>query len=263
MKNILCLTYHDFYRQGLNNSTSGNVTHSSHLYKMDINMFDRQLNLLNKNNLLIKNSIELDSNLRNKVILTFDDGGSSSYHLCLKILEKYNTKGIFFITASFLNKEGFLTSEELLEISNKGHLIGNHSFSHPQNISSLSFNQIKDEWARCNKVLNSIIKKDVKLASIPGGYYSEKVKKSAIESGINFLFTSEPEKKIRKQNDILLIGRFPIMYNSSENYPFQLFVSRWARISVQTLWKLKKLLKMLPFNFYLHMRAIINSLRFG
>ena len=130
-----------------------------------------------------------------------------------------------------------------------------------KNKGEISATVIKVEGAY--KALKHMIKKDVKLASIPGGYYSEKVKKSAIESGINFLFTSEPEKKVRKQNDILLIGRFPIMYNSSENYPFQLFVSRRARISVQTLWKLKKFLKMLPFNFYLHVREMINSLRFG
>jgi peptidoglycan/xylan/chitin deacetylase (PgdA/CDA1 family) len=261
MKNVICLTYHDFFDKRIKNSDSGFLTNSSSLYKIDIQKFDHQLYLLDKHNLLIKNSIDLNADLENKVILTFDDGGSSAYHLCIKILEKYNTKGIFFITASYLNKEGFLTSKELIEISERGHIIGNHSFSHPRNIASLNFNQMKEEWVKCNDILYSVIKKKVNLASIPGGYYSKLVEESAIASGIEYLFTSEPVKKIKKNNDLLLIGRFPIMYKSHESFPLRLFISSYKRFIVYFLWEIKKILKKLPFDLYFKIRAIINIFR--
>ena len=61
------------------------------------------------------------------IAITFDDGPDFDYTpQVLKVLDTFNIKATFFCIGIHIQK-----NEELLkEIDQKGHLIGNHSFSH-------------------------------------------------------------------------------------------------------------------------------------
>jgi peptidoglycan-N-acetylglucosamine deacetylase len=60
--------------------------------------------------------------------LTFDDGPDSlSTVPILNILSKHNTKAVFFC----LGKAAFENPEIMNKIRSEGHLIGNHSYDHP------------------------------------------------------------------------------------------------------------------------------------
>jgi peptidoglycan/xylan/chitin deacetylase (PgdA/CDA1 family) len=62
-----------------------------------------------------------------KVALTFDDGpDEETTNELLKILDKYQIKAAFFCIGSRIEKNKSL----LKQIGSKGHLIGNHSWSH-------------------------------------------------------------------------------------------------------------------------------------
>src|SRR5258706_6086879 len=64
----------------------------------------------------------------NKVALTFDDGPNPFYTLkILDILDSYNIKGNFFILGKWAEKYPNIVQE----IFTRGHLIGNHTYSHP------------------------------------------------------------------------------------------------------------------------------------
>ncbi len=66
---------------------------------------------------------------RKVLYLTFDDGPSKvSTNWILNVLEDYNAKATFFCLGNQVKKQPDL-AEELLK---RGHMIGNHSMSHPK-----------------------------------------------------------------------------------------------------------------------------------
>jgi len=65
----------------------------------------------------------------NKIALTFDDGPNPFWTLkVLDVLDKYNIKGNFFVLGMYAEKY----PEIVKETFDRGHLIGNHSYSHPK-----------------------------------------------------------------------------------------------------------------------------------
>lgn len=61
-----------------------------------------------------------------KVYLTFDDGPSIFTEQILDILDSYNVKATFFVTGQAVSEH----PERYLEIVNRGHSVGMHSYSH-------------------------------------------------------------------------------------------------------------------------------------
>ena len=113
MKQIV-LMYHDVYQYNPNESGF-----ASDLYKLDVHNFEEQVKALAN---LRDNKM---SSLR--ILLTFDDGGSSFSHLIMSILDKYGFKGYFFISTNYIGQKGFLNHDEIIDLYNKGHYIGSHS----------------------------------------------------------------------------------------------------------------------------------------
>lgn len=65
----------------------------------------------------------------NKIALTFDDGPNPFWtRKILDVLEKYSIKANFFILGKWAEKYPGIVKETF----NRGHLIGNHSYSHPK-----------------------------------------------------------------------------------------------------------------------------------
>ncbi len=83
------------------------------------------------------------------VALTFDDGpGYESTQRILDILAKHNAKATFFCLGSRADSN----PDMLKKISNAGHEVANHSYSHP-NLVQLSLN---DALANINSATNAI-----------------------------------------------------------------------------------------------------------
>lgn len=64
------------------------------------------------------------------VLLTFDDGTISQYTNALPVLNQYGFKGVFFIMTVTLDKLGYLSRSQVKELSDKGHVIGCHTWDH-------------------------------------------------------------------------------------------------------------------------------------
>jgi peptidoglycan-N-acetylglucosamine deacetylase len=68
-----------------------------------------------------------NGNLKKSVLITFDDGPDPvNTLLILDILEKNNVRAVFFMTGIRMEKHPDIVKK----MSEKGHLIGNHTFSH-------------------------------------------------------------------------------------------------------------------------------------
>lgn len=107
--------------------------------------------------------------------LTFDDGPSeNNTPEILNILDKYNVKATFFVVGSMASKYPDLVKLEY----EKGHAIGNHTYSHNYKYIYSNVNAFIDDVNKDDEVLKSIIgtKYDSKLVRFPGGSFGVKMK---------------------------------------------------------------------------------------
>lgn len=106
------------------------------------------------------------------VVLTFDDGYEDFYSVVFPILKKYNVKGTVFVINHFLNRHGFLSTEELYELSHSDLVeIGAHTLDHAylkQASPEYQIRQITESKAQ----LEEIIGKPVETFAYPYGDFS-------------------------------------------------------------------------------------------
>ena len=96
--------YHDVYFKSTNESGL-----ASDLYKLSVDVFEKQVAIIKT----------LEKSISGTVLLTFDDGGSSFYFPISQILDKYDLKGYFFVATKYINKNGFLTEEQIKDIESR------------------------------------------------------------------------------------------------------------------------------------------------
>jgi peptidoglycan/xylan/chitin deacetylase (PgdA/CDA1 family) len=100
-----------------------------------------------------------------ELALTFDDGPNPACTpQLLDLLGEYGVKGTFFLVGCFAEQEPELTKR----IAEAGHLIGNHSWSHP-NLSLSAPARIRNELRRTSETLEQLIGKPVGYFRPPFG----------------------------------------------------------------------------------------------
>ena len=108
------------------------------------------------------------------VALTFDDGPNpSTTNKALDILSKYGIKATFFVLGK--NISG---NEEILKRMKKdGHVIGNHSWSHPV-LSKLSLDEAKKQITDTEDALTKVLGSSSKLMRPPYGAITNDIRNS-------------------------------------------------------------------------------------
>lgn len=103
------------------------------------------------------------------IVLTFDDGYSDIYSNVYPLLKKLNIPFTIFITKDFIDKENYLTLDNIKELSNDPLCtIGSHTISHKLlrfEKDEISFNEIKNS----KLFLEDLINKDVSYLAYPYG----------------------------------------------------------------------------------------------
>ena len=138
-----------------------------------------------------KKNISQDS-----LLLTFDDGTISNFHVACKILNKLNIKAVFFIVTEYallrdtdnwrefanlninLKEASFKLNEnfknmgliELKYLINKGHTIGAHTNTHKR-VSNLSDIELIDEIIKGTDKLESMLDVKIKHFAYPFGNF--------------------------------------------------------------------------------------------
>jgi peptidoglycan/xylan/chitin deacetylase (PgdA/CDA1 family) len=143
------------------------------------------------------------------VTLTFDDGGSSALGTIAPLLEERGWRGHFFVTTGRIGTPGFLDEDGVRELAARGHDVGSHSHTHPV-LTRLSDELVAEEWTRSRQILEELLGREVGTASVPTGYYAERVARAAAAAGYATLFTSEPWLEPRRLGALELVGRFAV-----------------------------------------------------
>jgi peptidoglycan/xylan/chitin deacetylase (PgdA/CDA1 family) len=100
-----------------------------------------------------------------ELALTFDDGPNPAWTpRLLDILAEHNTHATFFMVGRFAQAEPALVRR----VAAAGHLIGNHSWSHP-NLARSSSSRIREELTQTLDMLQQILAKPVRFFRPPYG----------------------------------------------------------------------------------------------
>ena len=100
-----------------------------------------------------------------QLALTYDDGPNDPHTLhLLEVLAKHNVHATFFVIGQYVQKRPDITRE----IVNAGHVIGNHSFSHP-NLIFASAQQTKSQLQQCQQAITDAAGETPRLFRPPFG----------------------------------------------------------------------------------------------
>ncbi len=200
-------------------------------YTVSINSFKDQLKLLADSGYHSILPDELDAYLTKGTplpskpfMLTFDDTRQEHYSIAAPEMEKHGFKGVFFVMTIPIGRPNYMTSEQIKELSDRGHVIGSHTWDH-HNVKHLK----EEDWAvqigKPNEKLKAITGKPVLYFAYPFGVWND----SAVTAIKKYSFK----------------GAFQLTAIRSESEP--LYTIR--RTLVPGSWPTSKLLKRMESNF--------------
>lgn len=110
---------------------------------------------------------------RNKCLITFDDGLQDVYRVVYPELTKRGIPLLMFVITDFLDTEGYITTEELLEMAeNPLVTIGSHGLSH-ELFKNLDLNNKRRELLESKEILERLLHKPVKYFAYSHGQYDD------------------------------------------------------------------------------------------
>ena len=190
-------------------------------------------------------------------LLTFDDGGASARRTA-EILETRRWRGHFFVTVGRIGTPGFVAADDVRALRRAGHVVGSHSFSHPDPMSGCAREVLDEEWRRSRGELEQLLGEPVTAASVPGGAYSDEVGRAAAAAGFRALFTSEPVTRLDEVSGCRLLGRFTLWQGAEPRIAAALVCGRVApRLSQFLAWNARKAGKRIGGTYYLRLRRAV------
>ena len=164
------------------------------------------------------------------VALTFDDGPHPVFTPeLLKVLDKYQVKATFFMIGNLMEKYPSVVKEVL----KRGHVIANHTYTHPRNIELDTEAQMIREMDKCEEVIERFIGKHAHLFRPPRGLVDGTVITIASEEGYKTILWSisadhhdAPTPKLMAQRVLKHIGPGGIILAHDGRFPM-----RWKDVA--------------------------------
>lgn len=151
-----------------------------------INTFLSHLDVIESLGFRIVDNIE---NPHNEVMICFDDGFRGIWDTRTYFYSR-NLRPTVFIANALIGREGYLSLDEIKELSEHGFKFEGHSWSH-KNLTCFSEKELEHELYDSRLALSRDLGKEIKSICFPQGFYSELVIRKSIEAGYSKLFTSD------------------------------------------------------------------------
>jgi peptidoglycan-N-acetylmuramic acid deacetylase len=124
---------------------------------------------------------------KKEIYLTFDNGYENGYTIkVLDVLNQIKVPAAFFVTGHYVKDQPELVKRMVRE----GHIIGNHSWSHPD-MSQISDIRLKTELEKLKDEVSKVTgQKEMPFTRPPSGIFSERVLRVSKELGYTNVFWS-------------------------------------------------------------------------
>jgi peptidoglycan/xylan/chitin deacetylase (PgdA/CDA1 family) len=120
---------------------------------------------------------------RRRLAITFDDGFRDNLTVALPLLEKFGLPMTLFVAAGFIDQKGYLSEEELREISKHPLItIGAHGFWH-RHFNRLTPDDARFELTESRRMLEEVIGRKVDLMAWPFGECDDQLERLSAECG--------------------------------------------------------------------------------
>jgi len=172
--------------------TSGAADPGEQLYVLSANTFHVQMQYLAEYGFRVMplaGLVNLSQWPEKTVVLTFDDGHASNYHLAYPILKQFAFQATFFITTGWVGRRFFLASKEIKYLAESGMEIGSHGVTH-EFFSDMSKTKIREELSESHQFLCQCTGKQISSFSAPGGRISSHIVRIGAELGYSVFCTS-------------------------------------------------------------------------
>lgn len=135
---------------------------------------------------------EFGPKTKESVIFTFDDGYEDNYTNMFPLAKKYNVKVTIYMIGYKIDKPGYLTSEQIKEMSDSGLVqFGSHTLDHPS-LVSLSEQGVREQFSGTSWLISEITGKPVTTVAYPSGDYNDTVMEVAREF-YSFAYTTDDD----------------------------------------------------------------------
>tara|TARA_B100001250_G_C19409630_1_gene618424 strand:- start:14 stop:676 length:663 start_codon:yes stop_codon:yes gene_type:complete len=198
-----------------------------------------------------------NNNMKNRWILSFDDGFSSDFEIVLPLMKKYKIKGVFFITTNYVGEKNYLNWEQIKLMSDEGMEIGSHSVNH-YDMLSLSNDERIYELEISKKLIEKNISKKIKSFSFPFGRFNKEIISEVYRSGYEYCFTSKPG---RFNSNVNAIPRISINGSMSEDEIIKILnKNKLIYFKTMYMYNIRRFAKfVLGINYYWKIRRFLNN----
>ena len=193
---------------------------------------------------LIDEHQSLKTNLKPRILITFDDGHITNFNLASKILDTFNIKASFFIPVNVIGRKTektipeenkvlldkynilsdisednknllsrlTMTWENIIDLDNRGHFIGSHGSNHVRLSKELSDDQLDYEISKSKEIIEEKLKKKINsFCWIVGDKKSYTKKASEVIKKNNYkLSFTTCGKPFDKNQNLLQVHRFNV-----------------------------------------------------
>lgn len=106
------------------------------------------------------------------LVMTFDDGADSDYDIIYPMLSDKGIKGTSYVVGDWLDSDGFMTSEQVLELSKSGWDIQDHTYQHLR-LKEESLESVEGQVIENEKVFESIGLETPQHMALPYGQVND------------------------------------------------------------------------------------------
>ena len=154
-------------------------------------------------------ALEQDQPARQRtVVITFDDGYAETYELAAPILRRYGFCGIVFVTPSEVGQQGFLTWDQVRELSQDSIAVGSHTMHHTY-LPLVSREQVQHELTESKHALDQRLGQPVEWLSYPIGGFNIEIQSLAKAAGYRAACTTNRGYS-KRARDLFAIRRIKV-----------------------------------------------------
>ncbi len=129
------------------------------------------------------------------IMITFDDTRLDQYTVGLPELNKYGFKGVFFIMTVSLDRPGYMSKDEVKQLSDQGHVIGSHTWDH-HSVKKYTGDDWTIQVEKPSRQLEAITGKPVQYFAYPFGLWNKDAIKGLKQYHFKSVFQlSDPRDK--------------------------------------------------------------------
>src|SRR5947209_6634870 len=123
------------------------------------------------------------------VVISVDDGHADLYTTAFPILQSHHFTAVAYIVSGFINRAGYVTSDEVVQLDRAGIEIGSHTVSHPD-LAHLSFASAMFQVVESKRVLEGLVGHPVVDFAYPSGRYDAETVEALVKAGYDTAVTT-------------------------------------------------------------------------